>query len=1036
MLYPKASQPLHRDDFTNPGAEYRATPFWAWNAKLSREELLWQIEQFKKMGFGGFHMHVRTGMATEYLSDAYMQLIRACVDKAEREKMLAWLYDEDRWPSGAAGGLLTKDVRYRSRHLLLTQKPYGSDHADFATGGASAASSRTENGVLLACYDVRLNESGLLAGHSRIPEDAPAQGLKLYAYLETAAPSPWYNNQTYVNTLDPAAIAKFIELTYQRYNEAISAQFGGVVPAIFTDEPQFVHKGVLDFATEEKDVVMPWTDDLAETFAQAYPGEDLLCGVPELLWDLPDGRVSVLRYHYHDHVAERFAQAFADQCGAWCEKHGLMLTGHMMEEPTLRSQTAALGDAMRSYRSFQLPGIDMLCDSREFTTAKQAQSAARQYGRPGVLSELYGVTNWNFDFRMQKMQGDWQAALGVTVRVPHLSWYSMNGEAKRDFPGTFGYQAPWYQEYHYVEDHFARVNSILTRGTPVCRVGMLHPVESYWLHWGPRESTSAIREQMDCSFKDIANWLLRGQIDFDYISESLFPSQCDITDILTDALPVGEMRYEVILLPAMQTMRSTTLDRLCAFADKGGRILLVGSEPTLVDAKPDARLDALLAKCERIPLEKHALLTALSGVRDLDIRTGAGEPADGLLYQMREESGEKWLFIAHADAPANIDLPMAEPIRVTLRGEYALELYDTSTGKVRPLPVRYRDGNTVLSHTLYAQDSLLVRMVKAVKSEMALAAEDALPAPSAQGQRFLTPVPITLGEPNVLLIDRMEYALNEAPYRKSEDILRLDNILRDENGWPRRQHNVAQPWVENDTSTPHTLRLRYTFLSEVACTGASLALENAESTRVTLNGQAAQAPDGWYVDKCIGTVKLPSIQRGENTLELSVPYGRKVDVEACYLLGDFGVRVRGLECTLTAPVRTLGFGDITCQGLPFYGGNITYHLMDVAVASDRTFLQASCYRGQLMRVHVDGNDAGVIAYSPYVLALDGLGHGKHAVDITLYGNRINTFGQVHCVERRLGYWWGPRSWRTEGVLWSDEYQLWPQGIMKSPQVIV
>ena len=40
-----------------------------------------------------------------------------------------------------------------------------------------------------------------------------------------------------------------------------------------------------------------------------------------------------------------------------------MLTGHMMEEPTLRlSQTAALGETMRSYRSFQLPGIDMLCD--------------------------------------------------------------------------------------------------------------------------------------------------------------------------------------------------------------------------------------------------------------------------------------------------------------------------------------------------------------------------------------------------------------------------------------------------------------------------------------------------------------------------------------------------------------------------------------------------------------------------------------------------------------------------------------------------
>ncbi len=80
----------------NPTAEYRGTPFWALNCKLEREELEWQLEILKKMGFGGAHMHVRTGMATPYLSDEYMELIKACVDKCKREDMHAWLYDEDR----------------------------------------------------------------------------------------------------------------------------------------------------------------------------------------------------------------------------------------------------------------------------------------------------------------------------------------------------------------------------------------------------------------------------------------------------------------------------------------------------------------------------------------------------------------------------------------------------------------------------------------------------------------------------------------------------------------------------------------------------------------------------------------------------------------------------------------------------------------------------------------------------------------------------------------------------------------------------
>lgn len=65
MLYKKNnSQNLDLQLFKNPTAEYRATPFWSWNCKLDKEQLSRQIEQFKQMGLGGFHMHSRTGLAT------------------------------------------------------------------------------------------------------------------------------------------------------------------------------------------------------------------------------------------------------------------------------------------------------------------------------------------------------------------------------------------------------------------------------------------------------------------------------------------------------------------------------------------------------------------------------------------------------------------------------------------------------------------------------------------------------------------------------------------------------------------------------------------------------------------------------------------------------------------------------------------------------------------------------------------------------------------------------------------------------------
>ena len=63
---------------------------------------------------------------------------------------------------------------------------------------------------------------------------------------------------------------------------------------------------------------------------------------------------------------------------------------------------------------------------------------------------------------------------------------SVNGEAKRDYPASIFYQSPWYKEYRMIEDHFARVNTALTRGKARVRIGVVHPIESYWLHYGPK----------------------------------------------------------------------------------------------------------------------------------------------------------------------------------------------------------------------------------------------------------------------------------------------------------------------------------------------------------------------------------------------------------------------------------------------------------------------------------------------------------------------------------------------------------------------
>lgn len=109
--------------FRDPPAPYRGAPFWAWNCKLDRETMVRQVLYFKEMGMGGFHMHCRTGLDTEYLGEEFMEIIRACVEKAKEEDMLAWLYDEDRWPSGFGALHSCKPVTWCGPDAWRTEGP-------------------------------------------------------------------------------------------------------------------------------------------------------------------------------------------------------------------------------------------------------------------------------------------------------------------------------------------------------------------------------------------------------------------------------------------------------------------------------------------------------------------------------------------------------------------------------------------------------------------------------------------------------------------------------------------------------------------------------------------------------------------------------------------------------------------------------------------------------------------------------------------------------------------------------------------------
>ena len=64
----------------DPEADYRALPFWSWNDKLDPDELCRQIHLMKQSGVGGYFMHARSGLKTDYLSPDWFDCIRTGIN--------------------------------------------------------------------------------------------------------------------------------------------------------------------------------------------------------------------------------------------------------------------------------------------------------------------------------------------------------------------------------------------------------------------------------------------------------------------------------------------------------------------------------------------------------------------------------------------------------------------------------------------------------------------------------------------------------------------------------------------------------------------------------------------------------------------------------------------------------------------------------------------------------------------------------------------------------------------------------------------
>ncbi len=1012
-------------EFQSPEAKYRGAPFWSWNGDLQPEELRRQIRLFQQAGLGGFFMHSRVGLKTEYLSPRWFECVRACIDEAHKLGMKAYLYDEDRWPSGAAGGIVTKDKRYRLRRLWLQ------------LGDGPQAQ---EGGTVLARFAVIVKDETLSS--CRRLEAKGKVSLRdserlLTAFVCLAEETPWHNNQTYLDTMNPEAVARFIEVTYDTYYREVGQYFGQEIPAIFTDEPYYGNYASLP---EKNSWLFGWTDALAKVFQERY-GYDLLEHLPELLFNLPKGVLPKTRRDFFDCLTYLFTTAYGKQIGDWCEKHGLAFTGHLLAEDTLSSQTSCAGACMRFYEHMQIPGIDQLTEHRNvFDTAKQMTSIARQFGKRWRLSETYGCTGWDFPLAGHKALGDWQVALGINIRCQHLAWYTMAGQSKRDYPAAISWQSPWFQDYAVVEDYFARLNVILSQGQERRDILVLHPIESMWMLTG----TAAGQNYDDVLIK-LRNRLLAQNLDFDYADEEVMSR---ITTIKKSAgkaiLQVGKADYRVVVLPQLVTIRQSTLDLLDKFVAAGGTVLRIGPPPQYVDGQK-ASLKKLYTASTLEKLPQQLAPWRLISISDKD---HAEIPQ--VLYQLREGKDFIALFVcntSYADGNFADNVPIRERKTEVDYVEIKLEsnipdgmlpyLFNPEDGSICVAEYRCDAEGMKISSALPRLGSLLYILssepLLARRSEDILETLSTITFPDE-------PWAIRCQEANVLVLDQAKYRLADGDWQPTKDLLHLDCQIRQEQGEQPRGGQMTQPWAQVPISKPTVpLELEFNFDCEALPAGPIfLALERPQEWRLTLNRQELFADDdcGYWVDKVLRKlpVSISALRLGHNSLVLKTDYDlNSFGLESLFLLGDFAVHLVGDDYPiLQAPIHNLQIGDWVQQGLPFYSGNLLYEQEFLAPglsADQHLLLELPEFRGTAVKVFLNEQPVGIRAWEPYEFDLsEAVQPGRNRLQIEILNSRRNSHGPFY-TEKPWCRWVGAAQFLETA---SPRRQLVPCGLLQKP----
>jgi len=183
---------------------------WAINDTLKRHVLKAQLDEMKSLGLAGVIFHPRFyPNKPAYMSQPYLSILSELILYAKQIDMEFWIYDENGWPSGTAGG------------EVMTRRPD------------------------LKCEWIEL--------HSQ--DNGQAEIV--------------YGSKAAVSSFDPSATSVFIEFTHEGYRKGLMPEAFEYVTGFFADEVAFLD----GHGITVKKGALPWDERFPAMYERRYGEE-------------------------------------------------------------------------------------------------------------------------------------------------------------------------------------------------------------------------------------------------------------------------------------------------------------------------------------------------------------------------------------------------------------------------------------------------------------------------------------------------------------------------------------------------------------------------------------------------------------------------------------------------------------------------------------------------------------------------------------------------------------------------------------------